>query len=228
MQIFSLYTLSGLIYFSYYFSLILLICKLVFYPSHETEWWFHRCLHGPLTSYAKLRVAYAPGMPGTFSLKPRVGDPDMQHGTCVTHVPWCIPGSLTSAFLWSWWRGKRLRRMRNPQFCVSGKRLIFDDSHWYLPRAKTRWSLCFSPLKLPDDKSCAEARHTCALCTAPLSGSRIPFQRQIDPWVETLLWTGASPKRYDSSFVFNILLSHLDLILDELGNGFWNIITNYI
>ena len=54
-----------------------------------------------------------------------VSDPDMHHGTCVTHVPWCMPGSLNCGFLWSWWRGKRSRHyrcMRNPQFYVSGKR----------------------------------------------------------------------------------------------------------
>ena len=28
--------------------------------------------------------------------KPLVSDPDMPHGTCVTHVPWCMAGSLTS------------------------------------------------------------------------------------------------------------------------------------
>ena len=81
--------------------------------------------HGPLTRYVKLRVAHAPGMPGTFSRPRWVSDPDMHHGTCVTHVPWCIPGLLTSGFLWSRWREKRSRRsqrMRNPQFCVSGKR----------------------------------------------------------------------------------------------------------
>ena len=50
------------------------------------------------------KIAVAPGMPGTFSLSPRVSDPDMYHGTCVTHVPWCMPGSLTSGFLWNrWW-----------------------------------------------------------------------------------------------------------------------------
>ena len=27
--------------------------------------------------------------------KPLVSDPDMHHGTCVTHVPWCMQGSLT-------------------------------------------------------------------------------------------------------------------------------------
>ena len=63
-------------------------------------------------------------MPRTFSPPPRVSDPDMHHGTCVTHVPWCMPVSLTSSFLWSWWRGKHSRysrRMRNPQFYVSCK-----------------------------------------------------------------------------------------------------------
>ena len=84
--------------------------------------------HGSLTRYAKLRVAHAAGMPGTFSPPPRVSDPGMHRGTCVTHVPWCMSGSLTSSFLWSRWRGKRSQhswRMRNPQFCVSGKRPMF-------------------------------------------------------------------------------------------------------
>ena len=89
-----------------------------------TQW--DTCRYGPLTRYAKLRVAHAPGMPGTFSPSPRVSDPDMHHGTCVTHVLWCRPGSLISGFLWNRWRGKRSRCMRNPQFCVSGKRPM----HW--------------------------------------------------------------------------------------------------
>ena len=45
--------------------------------------------------------AHAPGMPGTFprprfQRKPLVSDPGMHHGTCVTHVPWSMSGSLTS------------------------------------------------------------------------------------------------------------------------------------
>ena len=63
--------------------------------------------------------AHAPGMPGTFSPPPRVSDPDMHHGTCVTHVPWCEPGSLTSGLLWSQWWGKR---SRHSWFYVSVKR----------------------------------------------------------------------------------------------------------
>ena len=59
-----------------------------------------RQTHGPLTRYEKLWVAHAPGMPGMFSRhrlkrKPLVGDPGMHHGTCVTHVPRCMSGSLT-------------------------------------------------------------------------------------------------------------------------------------
>ena len=83
--------------------------------------------HGPLTRYVNLRVVHAPGMPGTFSPPPRVSDPDMDHDMCVTHVPWCMPGSLISGVLWSRWlrkRSRHSRRMRNPQFYVSGKRSI--------------------------------------------------------------------------------------------------------
>ena len=64
-------------------------------------------------------------MPWMFSPSLRVSDRDIHHGTCVTHVPWCMPGSLTSGFLWSRCREKRSRHFRcmhNPQFYVSGKR----------------------------------------------------------------------------------------------------------
>ena len=83
--------------------------------------------YGPLARYLKLRVSHASGMLGTFSPPPPISDPDMHHGTCGTHMPWCMPGSLPSVFLRSRWRGKRSRHfrcMRNPQFYVSGKRPI--------------------------------------------------------------------------------------------------------
>ena len=81
--------------------------------------------NGSLSRYVKLRDPHAPGRPGTLPPPPRASDPDMHHGTCVTHVPWCMPGSLTNDRLWRRWRGKHFRdsrRMRNPQFYVSGKR----------------------------------------------------------------------------------------------------------
>ena len=54
----------------------------------------------------------------------------------VTHVPWCLPGSLTHGFLRRRWWGKRSRRIRNLQFYLSGKRpihhCIFVINHWPL------------------------------------------------------------------------------------------------
>ena len=54
----------------------------------------------------KIAGAHAPGIPGKLSQSLQVSDPDMHPGTCVTHVPWCMPGSLISGFLWNWRRGK--------------------------------------------------------------------------------------------------------------------------
>ena len=49
--------------------------------------------------------------------------------TCVTHVPWCMSGSLTSGFHGGRWekRSRNSRHMRKPQFHVSGKKPM-DDS----------------------------------------------------------------------------------------------------
>ena len=92
--------------------------------STRINWAYLLCGYGPLARYVKLRVAHAPGMPGTFSPPPWVSDSIMHHGTCLMHVPWCMSGSLTSGFLWSrwWWKYSwHSRRMPNPQFYLSGK-----------------------------------------------------------------------------------------------------------
>ena len=55
----------------------------------------------------------------------RVSDPDIHRGTCVTHVPWCMSGSLTSGVLFKSVVGKTPRHsrgMHNLQVYVSGKR----------------------------------------------------------------------------------------------------------
>ena len=95
--------------------------------------------NGPLVRYVKLRVAHAPGMPETFSPPPWVSDPDKHHGTCVTHVSWCMRVSLTSGFLWSRWRGNvpgipGACTTRNFRYLVRG------------PQGKS--SLLFRPLNL--------------------------------------------------------------------------------
>ena len=94
----------------------------------SNEYWSEGLCYGPLARYVKSRVAHGSGIPGTFPSPPRVSDPNMHEGTCVTHVPWCMSGSLTSGFLWSRRRkrSRHSRRMCNPQFYVSGKRPIWS------------------------------------------------------------------------------------------------------
>ena len=55
-----------------------------------------------------------------FQRKSLVSDPGMHQGTCVTHAPWCMSGSLTRDGEEK--RSRHSRRMRNPQFNISGKR----------------------------------------------------------------------------------------------------------
>ena len=74
------------------------------------------------------------GNPGMFSPPLRVNDPDMHHGTCVTHVSWCMPGSLTSGFLGSRWRGKRSRHSR----CMHNPLLEYKEP--YTDRVNTESS----------------------------------------------------------------------------------------
>ena len=80
---------------------------------------------------------------------------DMHNGTWVTHVPRCMPGSLTCGFLWSRWRGKRSRhsqRMRNPQFCLSGERPI-DGRMRQGPTGYLLWSLLLMIAMIPKSQS---------------------------------------------------------------------------
>ena len=58
--------------------------------------------------------------------KPLVRDPGMHHGTCVTHVPWCMSGSVTYG------HGKTFPAFQahaQPTLHVSGKRpIVFGTS----------------------------------------------------------------------------------------------------
>ena len=61
----------------------------------------HNRCHGPLARYEYCGLRMRRECRERFSRhrlqrKPQVSDPDMHHGTCVTHVPWCMSGSLTS------------------------------------------------------------------------------------------------------------------------------------
>ena len=55
--------------------------------------------------------------------KPLISDPSMHHDSCVTHMPWCMSGSLTRGCRVK--RSRHSRRTHNPQFYVFGKRPMF-------------------------------------------------------------------------------------------------------
>ena len=50
----------------------------------------------PLARYLKIAGCAIAGIAGNVSPPQRVSYPDMHHGTYVPHVPWYMPGSLTS------------------------------------------------------------------------------------------------------------------------------------
>ena len=77
--------------------------------------------------------------------KPLVSDPGMLHGTCVTHMPWCMSRSLTR------WRGKRSRHsgtcaIRNFTYLARGPWLVSplvpvcDPNYWRCFILIIRWS----------------------------------------------------------------------------------------
>ena len=76
----------------------------------ETLYWYVSILcQGRYNNSLPFMITVGPFIWLGTGLLPRVSDPYMHHGTCVTHFPWCMPVSSNSGFLWSRWRGKRSR-----------------------------------------------------------------------------------------------------------------------
>ena len=115
-------------------------CKSIGYVTMTT---LHDDLHrfGSMGLLPKLRVAHSPGLPGTHSPSNRVSDPDMHHGTCETHVPWCMSGSLPSVFLWSRWREKRSRQAF-PAHAQPNILRIWQEAHGKICLAFVAWLQC--------------------------------------------------------------------------------------
>ena len=105
-------TIAGMIAHHYGWSRNMQVCY-----APQYVWWDTVC-RWSWASYQIRRIAgcaracACAGNDGNVSPPPGVSNPNIHHGTCVTHVPWCMPGSLTSGFLWSMWRGKRSRHSR--------------------------------------------------------------------------------------------------------------------
>ena len=116
-----------LLYIIQHILCFLLLLYSFFYPlaSHWLRFPFThlRRINGPLTRYAKLRVAHAPGIPGTFSpprpSKENASERSRHASQHVRRARAVMRVGIVNM------RGKRSwhsQRMRDPQFCVSGKR----------------------------------------------------------------------------------------------------------
>ena len=79
---------------------------------------------------------------------PWVSDPNMHHGTCVAHVLWCMPGSQTTGFLWSQWRGNV---PGIPGACATCNFTYLVRGPWISRHQCHFWSVCGEPrlLKCP-------------------------------------------------------------------------------
>ena len=129
-------------------------------PSPRPSIWWHARMHGPLArsissqSIVVIDCCHIRKIEGCAMCMHRecwecfpcrqVSDPDMHHDTCVMLMPGCMLGSLTSGFLWSRWRGKHSRHMRNPQFYISGASSTKGISIKFAIRSKLIWSTCSS------------------------------------------------------------------------------------
>ena len=61
--------------------------------------WLRHVASMGLLPDSKISGCACAGNAGNVSPPPRVSDPDMHHGKCVTHVPRCMQGSLLCWFL---------------------------------------------------------------------------------------------------------------------------------
>ena len=66
-----------------------------------------------------------------FQREPLVSDPGMHHGTCVTHVPWCMSGSLTC--------GDGESVPGTPGACAPAILRIWQEAHVQPPRLTWSW-----------------------------------------------------------------------------------------
>ena len=67
-----------------------------------------------------------------FQRKPLVSDPGMHHGTCVTHVPWCMSRSLTCG------DGENVPGI--PRACASAILRIWQEAHGWQSTIKFIWN----------------------------------------------------------------------------------------
>ena len=88
-----------------------------------------------------------------FQRKPLVSDPGMHHCTCVTHVPWCMSGSLARG---GWENVPGIpgtwQMIKNTH--ILGREL---GPSRVSPNQRSRWKLAFSPLNMFNLRLCNAA-----------------------------------------------------------------------
>ena len=99
--------------------------------------------NGPLTRYEncglRMRRECQERFPRHWlQRKPLVSDPGMHHGTCVTHVPWCMSGSLT--------RGGGENAPGIPGACATRNSAYLVRGPW-LPGNMPHYSVCETNVK---------------------------------------------------------------------------------
>ena len=111
------------------------VCSKKYTLSGFVVFWFHSVLHMPWASYQIRKIAGCACARNAgnvfphcrFQRKPLVSDPGMHHGTCVTHVPWCMSGSLTCG------DGENVPGI--PGACAPAILRIWQEAHWII----THW-----------------------------------------------------------------------------------------
>ena len=128
-------------------------CVLVSFPKKVYAWtcrgFTTRWCVSPWASYQIRKVAgcACAGNAGNvfptrrLQRKPLVSDPGMHHGTCVTHVPWCMSGSLTCG------GGENVPGI--PSACAPAILRIWQEAH-SLKLSPSLWSLSYVATLYPN------------------------------------------------------------------------------
>ena len=118
-------------------------------------------------------------------MRPQVSDPGMHHSTCVTHVPWCMSGSLT--------RGGGENVCGIPAACPT-------RNFAYLARGPWRIQPCMGALWL------AWFDYSCAINSLPMT---VTISQCVSPY--SLLWRFAKVSHYSlDSFVISVVGFNID------------------
>ena len=118
-----------------------------------------------------------------FQMKPLVSDPGMHHGTCVTHVPWCMSGSLTCG------DGENVPGI--PGACAPAILRIWQEAHYepkYLPELDQTSAIIILYAGTVCAMKCAHGLCLYPLVLVNLSSREIYMSCTIPLWLPHWYW----------------------------------------